>query len=362
MTYRELRIGALIMLIILFGVLSRGVRQEAQPVMVADSSYISIEALSKSISSINTIEYKQLVKTAGAEENTMEIHYYYKRPGYLRVETSGKDSMSIDIYKPEGMYEYFPKSSVAYYREKWKDDKPVSFQLEDKLQDIMIKGKYEFLKTERVSGVDCEIIRNVDEDEGSVYEHRIWLGKKENIKLPIREEFLTDGEVTMTCEYEYISINKEIDSSLFQLKQSEGLKIYNAEGIPKTVENEKEAEKYVRFDVTVPKYMPKGFAINEISIIPPVKNPSVLITYGYNMEMIYYSQRRVDKNELDIQENDKVGRVGGVKFAVRRLFNDSVSVRWIRNGIEFEFSGPYTLKEEIVKLVHSLTGLWVPVE
>jgi hypothetical protein len=87
----------------------------------------------------------------------------------------------------------------------------------------------------------------------------------------------------------------------------------------------------------------------------------VLVTYGSDIDTIYYSQKRVDKSELEIQENDKVGKTGGIKFAVRRLFNDSVSVRWINNGIEFEFSGSYTLKEEIVKLIYSLTGLWVAV-
>lgn len=361
MTYSGLRAGALVMLIILFTVLTHGINQDVQTVMVDSSPNISIETLARSIKSINTIEYAQLIKTTAAGENMVKMHYYYKRPYYLRVETISGNNKNIDIYTPEGMYEYFPQSNAAYYREKWKDYKPVSFQMEDKLSDIKIKGKYEFLKMDNVFGVDCEILRNVDEDEAGVYEHRIWLGSIDNIKLPIREEYLTDGDVTMTCEYQYISINHDLESSLFQLKPSENLKIYDAEGIPKTVKDEKEAEKYVKFDVDIPKYVPKGFKINEICIIPPIKNPSVLVTYGSDIDTIYYSQKWVDKSELEIQENDKVGKAGGIKFAVRKLFNDSVSVRWINNGIEFEFSGSYTLKEEIVKLIYSLTGLWVAV-
>lgn len=360
LTYAKLRAAALLLIVLLFLVLSKEVRQEAQPVMVYDEPGISMEAVTKSISRIITIEYRQIIKTSGNEKDTVEMHYYYRRPGYLRTETKSRGCISIDIYTPSGMYEYFPQSNTAYYREKWKDDKPISFQLEDKIADINISGKYEYLREESISGMECEVIRRVDQEEGSINEHRIWIGSMDNLKLPVREEYLTDGEEVMVCEYQYISVNREIPNSIFELKASADLKVYNIEGIPKTVKDEKEAEKYIGFDMVIPQYLPSGFEVREICVIPPAKSPAVLVTYLSDMDTIYLNEKKTEADEFQLSDNDKIVNAGGRKFAVRKMYNDSISVRWIGNHIEFEVSGPYNLKGEIVKIVHSMTKLWIP--
>lgn len=364
MLYKQLRMGALVLLTALFLLLSNAVRQTPETVMVFDSELFSIQVLTESIAAINTIEYKQSIKTGRVQEgkNSVEMHYYYKKPNYLRAEIKSGDKVSVDIYTPEGMYEYFPLSNMAYYREKWKDESQVSFQLDDKLQDIKIGGKFELLKMDRISGMDAEVIRSVDDEKGNIYEHKIWLAEKEGLKLPVREEFLTDGEVNLTYEYEYISINKDMNGSLFQLKPSDSLKINITEGIPKLVKDEKEAEKFVKFNVLIPEYTPKGFIINEIFIIPPAKTPSVLISYLSGIDMIYFNQKNIHKDELSTTEVDKVIKVGSKRFAVKKLFDDSLAVRWVKEGIEFEISGSYTLKDEVIKLVHDISGIWISIE
>lgn len=362
--YRSLKAGTLVLLFILFILLSHYVRLTPEPVMYTNDAYISIEAMAKSIGAINSIEYKQHIKTSGLgnKKDLVLMHYYYKRPYHLRVETSNGNNMSVDIYTPGGMYEYFPLSHTAYYREKWQDGKPVSFQLEDKLGDITVGGKYEVYKMDKIGSMDSEIIRNVDEDGGKIYEHRVWLVEIGSFKLPVKEEYLVDGEVNSTHEYEYISINKNIPTELFELKKSGDITIHDVEGIPKIVENEAEAEKYVKFNVLIPEYVPKNFTINEIFIIPPVKTPTVLVSYIADMDTIYLSQKNTGKNEVDFEEADKAIGAGGKKFALRKLFNDSFAVRWVNNGIEYEISGAYAMKDEIVKLIHSISGIWISVE
>lgn len=365
MIYRSLKTGALALMVILFIVLSNAVRQDTQPVMSNmsdDSRYMSMSVLAKSIGMINTIEYKMYIKTSGSQNNSAEIHIYYRRPAYLRVETKCQDNMSIDIYNPSGMYEYFPKSSTAYYREKWRDNKPVSFQLEDKLQDMKISGKYEYLRMEKAAGINCEVVRSVDEEAGNVCEHRVWLGTIDNLKLPVKEVYLTDGENVMNCEYEYVSINREIQNSLFELKSSDNLKIFNAEGIPKTVKDEKEAEKYAQFNVVLPQYTPEGFSIIEICVIPPLKKPAVLITYMSDINTIFLSEKKADHDEPETTENSRIIKEGQRKFIIEEQFNDSIAVKWVRNGIEFEVSGSYTLKDEIERLVMSVSGVKIQIE
>lgn len=364
MKYRSLRAGALMLLVVLFILLSYSIRQTPQPVMQTNDAYVSIEALYKSISTLNSIEYKQYIKTSGLgnRKEFIEMHYYYKKPCYLRIETKNNNNITVDIYRTDGMYEYFPLSQTAYYREKWKDGKPVTFQLEDKLQDIMIRGKYDMFKMEKLGNLDCEIIRSVDENGGKIYEHRVWLASISGMSLPVKEEYLVDGELGSTHEYQYILINKDIDDSVFELKQSSNLKIYNVEGIPKLVKDEIEAEKYVGFNVVIPKYTPRDFKMFEIFIVPPVKTPSVLLSYISDMEIIYLKERNIRKNELITGESDKTITAGGKKFAVSKFSNDMIAVRWVKNGIEFEITGAYTLKGEIIKMVHDISGVWISVE
>jgi len=332
--------------------------------MVMNDVYIPIEDLTKSISSINSIEYKQSINIKGAGEikQLAEIHYYYKKPYYLRIETKNQDNVNVDIYTPDGLYEYIPSSNTAYYREKWKDNKPISYQLEDKLQDIMIRGKYEVFKTEKVGDIDCEIIRCVDEYDDEVYEHRVWLGNIGGLSLPVMEEYLVDGDITSTYKYEYISVNKDLESSLFDIKKYKDIKIYELEGIPKLVKDEGEAEKYVGFNVIIPKYIPKDFTITEISIIPPADKPAVLILYVCDIDAIYFNQKNIKKNELVLKENEKETSADGKKFVCGRLYDGSIWVRWVKNGIEYEIGGNEKYKNEIVKLIQSITGSWISVD
>jgi hypothetical protein len=202
----------------------------------------------------------------------------------------------------------------------------------------------------------------VDDEDGKIFEHRIWLAEIESLKLPVREEHLVDGEPGSVYEYEYISINKDIDDSMFELGSPENVIIHEAEGIPKLVKNEAEAEKYVKFNVAMAQYIPAGFKLNEIFIIPPEKTPSVLISYISDIDMIYLKQKNIKRNQLSIEESDRIVESGGKRFAVRDLFDNSINIRWIRNGIEFELSGPYDLRSEMSKVIHSLTGIWVPLE
>lgn len=367
MWYRGLRTGALLLLVVLYLLFLDAVKNTPQPVMPVmqmNEAYISIEALAKSVGSINSIEYKQTVSTKGPsdEKKLAEIHYYYKKPFFLRIETKNQENINIDIYTPEGMYEYIPPSNTVYFREKWKDNKPVSYQLEDKLQDITVKGKYEVYKRESIDGVDCEIIRRVDEFDEEVYEHRVWLGMIEGFNLPVKEEYLVDGEVTSAHKYEYISINKNLDSSLFDVKNYKDIKILRIEGIPKLVKDENEAEKYVGFSVIVPKYIPEGFTLHEIFIIPPSGKPSVLISFLSDADMIYFSQKNIKKNELTSKENEKTIVSGGKKFVYGKRMDDSMAVRWVKNGIEYEVSGPRKYKNEIAKLIQSISGSLITLE
>lgn len=364
MSYRKLCIGALLLLCVLVIVLVSGYHDGSQPVMNMDGAELSIGALTDSINSIETIEYKETIKTStlGGKKNTIQMHYYYRKPDYLYEETKNDDGTSVDIYTPSGMYELFPQSSTAYFREKWKDGSPVLFQLTDKLEDIKIHGKYDVFKTEKVAGRDSEVIRSVDEDGGKIYEHRIWISQIDGFKLPVKEEYLIDGEVSSANEYQYISINREIDNSIFSIKPSRELQIYNAEGIPKLVKDEDAAESYVKFNVSMPKYIPAGFSFNEIYVIPPAKTPSVQISITNDLDTIYLTEKRLLKNELSTDEGDKTVKSHGFKFAVRDVFNDSISIRWVKNGIEFEVSGLYTLKDEIIRITNSLTGASVKVE
>jgi hypothetical protein len=362
--YKRLRIGSLLLLILFFIVLANAVRQTPQPVMSPYDAQAAIQTMFKSVGSVSSIEYKQRIKTTGLgnKKSVIEMHYYYKKTGYLRVETNSGSNVSIDIYTPDGMYEYFPSSSTAYFREKWRDDSPLLFQLEEKLQDIKVRGKYDLFKNERIGSLDAQVIRSVYDDGGKIYEHRIWLAQIGGLTLPAREEYLIDGDASSVYEYEYISINKEISPGFFELKQSKDLQIFNSDGIPKLVKDEKEAEKYVKFNVVVPDYTPNNFSISEICVVPPAKTPSVLITYLSGVDTIYLNEKKTGVSELSEQTGDRYIKSGGRKFAIRKLYDNSISARWVKDGIEFEVSGPYTLKDEVVKITHNITGIWISLD
>lgn len=352
------------LLVVLFVVLSNAVRQSPLPAANMDDSETYISALTNSIKSINYIEYKQKTSTIGLgnKKTYMETHYYYKRPYYLRLETSGGGSPNIDIYVPEGMYEYFPSSSTAYFREKWKDENPRLLQLEEIMMDAGVREKYDYFKTESIGGKSIEVIRSVYDDGEKIYERRIWISKIEGLNMPVKEEFLTDGDAVSVNEYEYISINKKIPDSIFALKPSKDLQIFNAEGVPKLVKDKGEAEKYVKFDVAMPGYMPEGFIVSEICVVPPAKTPSILITYISGADTIYLSEKKTGKNEVEAMEGDKPINAGGKRFVIKRVYDGSTAVEWAKNGIEYEVCGPNSLKNEIVKITHSLSKVWISLD
>lgn len=365
MKYSGLRSGALVLLTILLVLLSFSMNMEqALPVISHDDTAVVVQSLSTSISLISSIEYIQFIKDGSSADSgvTVENHYYYKSPSFLRVETKSKGVLSVDIYSSTGMYEYFPSSRVAYFREKWMDNKPISFQLNDKLDDIMVRGKYEYYKMDKVGETDCRVIRSVDENEGNIYEHKIWLGGINGYTLPFREEYLTDGEVNIIYEYKYVSINRNIPDSLFELKAAGDLKIHNAEGIPKLVSDEKEAEKFVKFDVKIPSYTPESFTLKEIYIIPPAKKPAVLISYSIDKDIIYFRQANTKASELVPSDTDRVIKTGGCKFALSESSGSCISVKWVKNGVEYEINGPYNFKAEIIKMIQSITGIWISIE
>jgi hypothetical protein len=352
------------MLVVLFLLLSYASRKENQPaVQVSSIPVYSYNLLDESIYSINTIEYIINMEATGIEDKKIvsKTHYYYRRPDQLRVETKIGDNINIDIFSQDSVIEIFPSSSVAYYREKWKDGSKVFFQLEGKLRDIMLKETYSIYKTDKIRNIDTEIIRSTHEEDGKIYEHKVWIGVLEDYKLPIREEYLCDGNKESVYDYEYISINKQMDDSIFEINQSEDIKVYEADGIPKLVIDIKEAESYAKFDVILPKYIPQGFNINEMYVIPPSKSPSVLISYisKDNGNTIYFNQKNTQRNELKIGENDKIIQVIDREFATRKLYDNSISVRWVRNNIEYEVIAPKHLKEELKKIVQGICGLWI---
>jgi hypothetical protein len=80
------------------------------------------------------------------------------------------------------------------------------------------------------------------------------------------------------------------------------------------------------------------------------------------MDMIYLNEKKVSSSELPVTENDSVIRAGGKIFAVRKQFNDSIAVRWLKDGIEFEVSGPENWKDEIIKMVQSISGVSVTID
>ncbi|KPU44224.1 hypothetical protein OXPF_23920 [Oxobacter pfennigii] len=366
MWYRRFKYGTLMLSFLLIVMLSKGIKQEFEPQAVM-SSYGNdsiVDVLSHSIKQVYSIEYKQTVKTMalGNKTSSMEMHYYYIRPYYLRCETSYSGSTNIDIYTPEGVYEYLPQSKSAYYREKWKDDAPIYFQLEEKLQDMEVSGKYQTFKKDEFRGQPVEIIRCIDDDNGEIYEHRMWLAEINGLRLPLKEEFLADGEMNSICEYEYITVNKNIDMSLFALKDNENIKIYNMEGIPKLVSDEKEAEKYVKFNVLIPKTIPKDFSLSDIYIIPPAKAPSVLISYIKDDDTINFIQKKTQDKELAIQEGENVQMAEGQKFAVKKYTEAYAEIRWIKNGIEYEVSGSFEVEAEIIKLIQSISGIWISIK
>lgn len=352
------------LLVVLFVVLSNAVRQSPLPAANMDDSGVYIAALMNSIKSINSVEYRRKSTTIGLgnKKTYMDIHYYYNKPYYLRVETAVGSNNNVDIYTPEGMYEYFPASSTAYFREKWKDEKPMLLQLEDILQDIDIRGKYDYFKTEAIRGKSAQVIRSVYDDRERIYEHRIWISSVDGLQLPVKEEFLTDGDTASINEYEYISINREIPDAVFTLKPSKNLQIFNAEGVPKLVKDKAEAEKYVKFNVIMPGYIPEGFTISEMCVVPPAKTPSILITYISGLDTIYISEKKTGKNDIEVMEGDKPIEAEGKKFIVKKVYDGSTGVEWMKDGIEFEVCGPNSLKNEIVKITHSLSKVWVTLE
>lgn len=368
MSLRKLIFGAAmlsaVLAVILGIVCCDGMRPDTEAVMSVDGSGPYIEALTDSINSIETIEYKQTIRSSalGGKGSTVLMHYYYRKPYYLYQETKSDSGTSVDIYTPSGMYELFPDSSIGYFREAWKGESHAVFGLVDVLRRMTLRGGYDPFKSEKLSGRDSEAIRSVDEDGGRTYEHRIWISNIDGFELPVKEEHMVDGEVVSSDEYQYISLNREIDNGIFGVKSADGLRIYNGEGIPKLVKDANAAKDYLKFNVSMPKYIPEGFSIDQIYVIPPAQTPSAQISITKDLDTIYLTEKKLLKSELSTGEGDRTVNSGGFRFAVRDVFNDSISIRWVKNGIEFEVSGLYTLKDGIIGIANSLTGASVTVE
>lgn len=327
-------------LIVLFaGVLAFHDRKSVQSFNIADH-----------FKRITSIHYSEVKETYGIGDgkNTENNIITYVYPDKLRIESSGTKK-SIEIYNFDIYLYYDITSSHIKSKECFPPDEPYITEIEKKMIDILKNEEYEFFGYEERNNKRLEVIGVRSKSDGHNYMRKLWITEINGVILPYIEEYFIDNVVVSKSSFEYYKVNEPVNPNNFTIESLPKLKIINEGVLSKNMNSFKEAQKYLNFNLLLPKQLPFGLIPSEIAVVPPVKKPSFYCIYFKDGYRIYL----YEKGEKGaVKPNSSLGNLPA-EFIIE---DEKVLLGWNQGNVFITLTGDEAILKDIITLAEQISG------
>lgn len=317
---------------------------------VQNKKAVEIFYLTDNVERITSIQYSEIKETYGIGDGKNveynKITYVY--PDKLRIEKAGVVK-SVEIYNYDTYIYYDYHSGFIKSKECFPPDEPYITEVEEKTIKILKNEEYEFLGYEEKANRLMKVIGVRSKADGHSYMHKLWITEINKVILPCKEEYFIDNVVVAKSSYEYINVNEPVNPNLFSIDSLPKLEIVEDGVLSKNVETFKEAQKYINFELLLPKQLPLGLIPSEIAVVPPAKNPSFYCIYFKEGYRIYLNEKNV---KAQVKPNAVLG-----KFPVEFIIDDEkVMICWNQNNISVTITGDEAIINDIINLTEQISG------
>jgi hypothetical protein len=299
---------------------------------------------------ITSIQYSEIKETYGAVDgrNLTNTTITYVYPDKLRIEKNGK-TKTVEIYNNNRYIYYDDINNKIKLKECFPPDNPYISEIEKRMAEIFENGDYEFFGYEEVENRRTEVIGIKSKLDDYSYMHKLWIAEINGILLPIREQYYINNSVVSKSTYNYLRVNEPVNPELFTLGSLPKTEAVEDGVIPKYVKSLVEAEKYLKFKLLVPDKLPEGFIETEITVIPPVKNPSFRCVFLKEGNKINFVQ---GKENMVLKSNGTFGSIP-CEYAEK---DGKISLVWNQNGFHLVLSGDIDTEGEIRIIGEQIAG------
>lgn len=299
---------------------------------------------------ITSIQYSETKETYGIGDgkNIENNKITYVFPDKLRIESNGITKY-IEIYKYDTYYYYDLGSGYIKAKECFPPDEPYITEIEKKMINILKSGSYEFFGYEEKDSMRLEIIGVRSKEDGHSYMHKLWITEINKVILPYMEEYFIDNVVVSKSRYQYFKVNEPVNPNAFSIESLPKLKVVNEGVLSKNVQTFKEAQRYLNFDLLLPRQLPFGLIPSEIAVVPPAKKPVFYCVYFKEGYRIYLNE---SKGKTKIKPNATLGELP-VEF---KIDDEKVLLSWNQKDISITLTGDEAILKEIINLAEQISG------
>ncbi|MEA1944710.1 MAG: DUF4367 domain-containing protein [Euryarchaeota archaeon] len=299
-----------------------------------------------------------------SNNETMVANYTYKYPDMIRMEYTEHPELAGQITVSNGTYiwMYDPVSnsvktaSIPAYAQ---TNVSRNAQFIENLLDtcvIVPNG------TGIVSGRGCYRITATPTDVRVPISMELWLDQEN--WMPIRIETYQNNELAMRMEYQDMRFNTDIPNSTFEFEIPEGATIESMDETTPEKMTIEEAQAKVVFDIEEPEYLPQGYELDNIMVVPvSMHENGVIIMYTNTTEGDALLARSTTIQLIESAYNESVRRptpegenetiMIGEHNCTITAFGESLALQWGDGEREFMLGGALD-REEMIRIAKSI--------
>lgn len=191
------------------------------------------DPIQSAIEQFNSIETYSVTLRSHSKGSTEEIRYYFKKPGFIRMEFVTPHNGAILIYDPNtkmvrlrpfGLLKSLvltlsPDNPLIKSSKSHTVDNSDIGELLNNIKELQSKGRRELLKEDKLGGRDSIVVRFSGENDftvGDINQYIIWFDK--DTLLPIKvEAYDKSGSLIEDVLMDDLKINIDLPEDFFKL-------------------------------------------------------------------------------------------------------------------------------------------------
>jgi outer membrane lipoprotein-sorting protein len=276
------------------------------------------------------------------EEYNYDVEVYYKKEDFYRVNlvNNFNSHEQIILKNNDGVYVVTPSLNKSFkFQSNWPNDSSQIYLIESLYKDIISNNERKFQSNDKeyVFEVNANYPNN-----SNLVKQSIILDKDYNIKNV--KVFNGDSEIQMSMTFNEMTLNKEIEDSVFDLNN-----------IITNMNDENNSEDSVGSinDIIYPLYIPSGTVLTSEEKVSKGEGERIILTFDGEKPFILVEET-VDKTD-EFLIVPTYGEPYLMMDTVATLSNNSIS--WVSDGIEYYIVSDVMSQIELVEIASSITKI-----
>jgi len=277
------------------------------------------------------------------DQYSYDVEVYFKEDEYYRVNLINKlnNHEQIILKNDAGVYVVTPSLNKSFkFQSNWPNDSSQIYLIESLCKDISNSNDRGFHSEEN------QYIFNIDANypnNSNLVKQTIVLDKELNFKSV--KVYNEDNVLQMSMDFVDVSINKDIDDSVFDLNNI--INDMNNSNLEEEI-NVGSIE-----DIIYPLYVPTGTVLTEEEKISKTDGERIILTFDGEKPFILVEET------VSVEEEFLIVPTYGEPYlmmdSVATLSNNSIS--WISEGIEYYLVSDVMSQIELVEIANSITKI-----